>query len=92
MKNIKILLESVLEEVRKVGKKYDFEKEFDGKKIKKDIKKSKLSKESVNTLIEKEFHTKISEIKENILEKKDFLKKFKEMYNKTFNLIMGKIK
>lgn len=56
------------------------------------IQNSKLSKELVNNCIEKEFNIKIDEIKENIIEKARFIKKYKEIYNKTFSLIMRNIK
>lgn len=56
------------------------------------IQNKKLSKEIVNKEIEKIFSIKISEIKENLITKEDFIKKYKEIYNKTFNLIMESIK
>lgn len=52
------------------------------------IQNKKLSKEAVNKDIEGKFGIKIRAIKENILEKNKFIKKYKEIYNKTFNLIM----
>ena len=55
------------------------------------IKGEKLSKEIVNKEIEKSFNIKIKQIKENILNK-DFLNKYKKIYNKTFNLILNKVK
>jgi len=50
----------------------------------------KLSKEIVNKEIEKLFSIKIQEIKENRI-KPNFLKKYKKIYNKTFNLIISNI-
>lgn len=55
------------------------------------IQNMKLSKEAVNKDIEEAFNIKIKEIKENILEKKDFIKKYKEIYDKTFKQIMENI-
>ena len=56
------------------------------------IQNSKISKKIVNENIEKEFNIDITEIKENTLEKKRFIKKYYEVYNETFNLIMENIK
>lgn len=56
------------------------------------IQNKKLSKEIVNKEIEKIFCVKISEIRENSINKEDFLKKYKKIYDKTFNLIMESIK
>ena len=56
------------------------------------IQGRKLSKEIVNKEIEKMFDVKIEEIKENTINKQGFLKKYKEIYNKSFNLIMEGIK
>ncbi len=56
------------------------------------MQNSKLSKEIVDKSIEKEFGIEIKEIKENTLEKEKFIKKYKEIYNKTFNLIMENIR
>lgn len=55
------------------------------------IQKKKLSKESVNKEIEKLFRIKISEIKENLV-RENFLRRYKEIFNKTFNLILNNIK
>lgn len=52
----------------------------------------KLSKERVNREIERIFNLRIEEIRDNLLEKQNFLKKYKETYSKIFNLIMGGIK
>jgi len=51
----------------------------------------KLSKEIINREIEKLFSIKISEIKNNFVDIK-FLKRYKQIYNKTFNKIMENIK
>ena len=56
------------------------------------MKNTKLTKEIVDKHIEKEFNVKIKEMKENTLEKRKFIKKFKEIYDKTFNLVMKKIR
>lgn len=52
----------------------------------------KLSKEIVNKEIERMFNVKIREIKENLLEKQAFLRRYKEIFNNTFNLILKNIK
>lgn len=52
----------------------------------------KLSKSIVNKKIEKIFNVKISKIKENVIEKQDFLKKYREIFDNTFNLILNNIK
>jgi len=51
----------------------------------------KLSKEIVNKEIEKTFNIEIESLKENIVDEK-FMKEYKEIYDKTFNLIMERIK
>lgn len=56
------------------------------------IQNKKLSRETVNREIEKIFGIKLEELKENLLSKQEFMKKYKEIYNKTFNLIMENIK
>jgi len=56
------------------------------------IQNKKLSKEIVNKEIEKIFCVKISEIRANLITKKDFIEKYKEIYNKTFNLILKNVK
>lgn len=56
------------------------------------IQNEKLSKEIVNKEIENLFEVKISEIRENTLSKESFIKKYKKVYNKTFNLILKNIK
>ena len=52
------------------------------------IQNKNLSREIVNKNIEEKFSIKIKEIKENTLEKDRFIKKYKKIYNDTFNLIM----
>ncbi|MFH0832059.1 MAG: hypothetical protein V1886_04320 [archaeon] len=52
----------------------------------------KLSKDIVNREIERMFNVKIKEIKENLLEKQDFLGRYKKIFNNTFNLILENIK
>jgi hypothetical protein len=54
------------------------------------IQGKKLSKEIVNTEIEKQFNIKISDLKGNLIEN-SFMKKYEEIFNKTFNLIMNNI-
>jgi len=56
------------------------------------IQNKKLSKELVNHEIEKLLNISIKELKENLIDKQDFIKKYKEIYSKTFNLIMEGIK
>ena len=56
------------------------------------IQNKKLSRELVNKSIEAVFDMKIKEIKENIIEKAKFIKKYAKVYNQTFNLIMENIK
>ncbi len=52
----------------------------------------KIGKEEIDREIEKEFNIKKEQIKQNILEKKDFLKKYKIIYEKTLNKILQGIK
>jgi len=56
------------------------------------IQNKKLRKEIVNHEIEKLLKINIEELKENLINKQDFVKKYKEVYTKTFNLIMESIK
>lgn len=56
------------------------------------IDKKKISKNSVDKEINKVFGLKVKKIKENILEKDKFLKKYKIIYNQIFNRIMQGIK
>ena len=48
----------------------------------------KITKENVNKEIQKIFRTDIEKIKYNLLNKDSFIKKYKNVYNKTFNEIM----
>ncbi len=52
------------------------------------VEGKKLNKENVNREIEKIFNIKMEELKDNIVDKKKFLFRFREYYDKTFNLIM----
>lgn len=54
------------------------------------IQDKKLSKEIVNNEIEKQFSIKISDLNRNLI-KNGFIKKYEEIFNKTFNLIMDNI-
>lgn len=56
------------------------------------IQNKKLSKENVNKDIEKLLSISIKELKENLINKQDFIKKYRTVYTKTFNLIMESIK
>ena len=56
------------------------------------VQNKKLSKKLVEDSIEKTFNIEIEKIKYNLIEKSEFIKKYKEIYKKTFNLIMGNIK
>ncbi len=56
------------------------------------VQGKKISKEIVNKEIEKLFSISSKEIKQNLINKQDFIKKYKESYNKTFNLIMDGVK
>lgn len=55
------------------------------------LQEKKISKMAVDREIRKLFG-EISELKENIIEKTKFLKKFKKIYNQTFNEVMKGIK
>lgn len=53
------------------------------------VKTKKVSKEKIDKEISKIFNlTDINLIKKNLLDKKEFIKIYKKVYNKTFNLIM----
>jgi len=56
------------------------------------IQNKKLSKKIVEDYIEEVFNTEIKKIKYNLIEKTKFMKKYKEIYEKTFNLIMENVK
>lgn len=53
------------------------------------LENNKLSKELVDNKIKKVFNLRdIKELKQNLIDKKDFLKKYKLIYNKTFSKII----
>lgn len=56
------------------------------------IDNKKITQESINKKIETIFNIKIQEIKNNLLEKSDFLKKYKAIHNQTLNKILKEIK
>jgi hypothetical protein len=56
------------------------------------VNNKKLSKDNVNKEIEKLLNISIKELKENLIDKQEFIKKYKEIYTKTFSLIMDSIK
>ena len=56
------------------------------------LQEKNVNKEKVDSEIKKQFDFDIEEIKQNVLEKNNFLKKYKAIYNKTFNKIMKGIK
>ena len=56
------------------------------------INGKKISKEVVDKEIKKEFNADVKEIKQNVLDKKRFIKKYKEIYKKTFDELMRLIK
>jgi hypothetical protein len=56
------------------------------------IEGKKLSREIVNKEIEKILDTKVIDIKSNIINKNNFISKYGQIYDKTFNLIMENIK
>ena len=55
------------------------------------IQNKKLSKEIVEKEIEKLFDIKINDLKGNIIEE-SFILKYKEIFNKTFSLVLDNIK
>nr|QBM01351.1 hypothetical protein [uncultured archaeon] len=55
------------------------------------IQDKSITNETVNNEIERMFNVKIKEIKENLLEKQAFLKEYRRIYNKIFNLVLDKI-
>ena len=55
------------------------------------IQNKKLSKKIVNEMIEKNFDVSIDDIKRNIVEKGKFIRKYRELYTRTFNMIMRRI-
>ena len=56
------------------------------------IKEEKLSKGFVDREIEKVFRAKILDIQQNMLDKNEFLERFKQMYQKIFDLILEGVK
>lgn len=57
------------------------------------LKDEKINQDSLNNEMRKEFNLKdIKEIKENVLDKKEFIRKYIEIYNESFNKIMRGIK
>lgn len=56
------------------------------------LKHKKLTKDGVDREIERVFNVKIRDIKENILDKKEFIKKYKIIYKKLFENIMEGVK
>ena len=56
------------------------------------IQGKKLNKEMVNKEIERIFNTKIKELKNNLIDKENFLKVYTKIFNKTLNLILDNIK
>ena len=55
------------------------------------IQGKKLNKDIVNKEIEKMFGVKIIAIKDNLIDKQRFTRKYKEIYDKTFNLILQEL-
>ena len=56
------------------------------------IQGKKLDKGIINKEIERVFNMKINELKNNLMNKENFLKIYKEIFNKTFDLILDNIK
>lgn len=56
------------------------------------INKRKVDKDLIDQEIKKLLNLKVIEIKQNIIEKNKFLKKYKSLYNKTFEKIMLEMK
>lgn len=56
------------------------------------IQGKKLDKETINKDIERIFNMKIKELKNNLINKRNFLRIYKEIFSKTFNLILDNIK
>ena len=57
------------------------------------LKLKKIDKEKIDKEIKKIFKLKdVDEIKRNVLNRREFLKKYRQIYNKTFNLLMSNIK
>ena len=60
--------------------------------VSKYIKDMNVDKEKVDKEIEKTFNVKVDELKQNMVERQEFLKKFKLIYNETFKKILEGIK
>ena len=56
------------------------------------LKSQKITKDEINKNIEQLFGLSVDKIKFNLLDKKVFLKKYREIYNKIFNKIIRNIK
>jgi len=56
------------------------------------LKEKKLSKEMVEKKIKELFELDKKSLKQNLIDKKEFLKEYKKLYKKTFNLIMKGVK
>lgn len=56
------------------------------------LKNKRVTKEMIDNKIKELFKVSKEEIKQNLIDEKEFLKKFKEIYNETFDLIMEGIK
>ena len=56
------------------------------------LRDRKITKDKVDSEIEKQLNIDIKKIKQNIIDKKHFVRKYKIIYNKTFNRIMEGIK
>ena len=55
------------------------------------IKGKRLTKELIDKSIEDMFDIKVKELKENVIEKNTFIKKYKKIYASTFNIILESI-
>ncbi|MBS3079365.1 hypothetical protein J4218_04540 [Candidatus Pacearchaeota archaeon] len=56
------------------------------------LKLGRISKEKVEKKIKELFKSDKKSLKQNLVDKKEFLKNYKELYKETFNLIMGGVK
>lgn len=56
------------------------------------LKKKKINKKLVDTEIKSVFHVDVNKIKQNILDKNIFLKRYRKLYKKTFDGIMKFVK
>jgi len=55
------------------------------------LESKKVSKDSINKIIENLFKMSKDKIKQNLIDKKEFIEKYKQIYNKTFKHIMEHI-